>query len=465
MNQASAPTQTIADKYRLVRLIGRGGMGSVWEATHVSLGTTFAIKLIESQEDLDEEVQLRFLNEARAAARLQSRHVVRVFDHGVTDSGDPYIAMELLQGEPLSNRLARVRRLSMQDTATIIAQVARALNLAHSQGIVHRDLKPENIFLTQEPDSDEELVKVVDFGIAKFPRSSSDMAPCTRTGEVMGTPYYMSPEQARGIKSADHRADLWSLGVIAYRCVVGELPFDGNTLVDLMIRITTSDVPVPSAHADDVPEAFDKWFAKAVAREPEERFQTANELAAALAGIAEIPFAQEASLRRMPALDPSAETLPIQALGNATSPKVYSSTLGRKSASARQKRTPLLVGAIALVATLSGIGVYATVRNTSQAAPVASEAASATEPPPGSAATQAPAAMRSAVPASTSATADVAASATASATTSSTLTAEAAPVRTHAPVRPPPTRTTAKPRETSPPPATTPTAAATDVGY
>jgi eukaryotic-like serine/threonine-protein kinase len=452
VNEASPPTQTIAGKYRLVRLIGRGGMGSVWEATHVSLGTTFAIKLIENSQDIDDEVQIRFLNEARAAARLQSRHVVRVFDHGMTDSGEPYIAMELLQGEPLSNRLARVGRLSLEETATIVAQVARALNQAHAQGIIHRDLKPENIFLTREPDIDEECVKVVDFGIAKFPRTSAEMAPCTRTGEVMGTPYYMSPEQARGIKSADHRADLWSMGVIGYRCLVGELPFDGNTLVDLMIRITTGDLPVPSEHADNVPAEFDAWFAKSVARDPDDRFQSAVQLAGELASIAQIPFSQDASLRKLPSLDPAEQTVPLQPMGaNATSPKVYSSTLGKKSFAKKTNRAPWLVGAIAIVAILSGVAVFATVRNNAQTTPATSapESVPPTASPPVVAAPKVP-------------TSAASASASAPSPTES--------AKVVATVRPKLVRTAKARPSSNAPPATTTAAtkaapAATDVGY
>lgn len=374
MPDPSPPLQTIANKYRLVRLIGRGGMGSVWEAVHISLGTTFAIKLIENQPEVDEEIQIRFLNEARAAARLLSRHVVRVFDHGVTESGEPYIVMELLRGEPLSNRLARVGRIPLADTAIIITQVARALTQAHNEGIVHRDLKPENIFLTREADFDGEYVKVVDFGIAKLPKSSAELAPDTRTGEVMGTPYYMSPEQARGIKSADHRADLWSLGVIAYRCVVGELPFDGNTLVDLMIRITNGESPIPSARFEGIPTSFDDWFAKSVARNPDDRFQSATDLARALADLANVPFAPEVSLRSLP-VEPSAETIAAPSgSSHATSPKVYSSTLRR--AATRPNRTPLLLVAIACVAVAAGVGVYYAVRTP---APIADQATSAPE--------------------------------------------------------------------------------------
>jgi len=353
--------RTIAGKYRLTRLIGRGGMGSVWEAEHLSLGTTFALKVIGGEGGIDEETRLRFLNEARAAARLQSRHVVRVFDHGVTESGEPYIAMELLRGEPLSLRLARVGKLSLQETATIMGQTARALSQAHDMGIIHRDLKPENIFLTRELHVEEEFVKVVDFGIAKLPKTPSDVSPDTRTGEIMGTPYYMSPEQARGIKTADQRADLWSLGVIAYRCAVGCLPFDGNTLVDLMIRITTSPIPVPSEKCPTLPRDFDSWFHKAVARDPEDRFATAMDLAAELARIAGIPFNREASLRsRISSLD-AAPPAAFPSSANATSPKVYSSTLGRSPASSQ--RTGIALAAIAATAVVAGFAAFALVRS------------------------------------------------------------------------------------------------------
>ena len=444
-------TRTIAGKYRLSRLIGRGGMGSVWEAVHVSLGTTFAIKLIDGQGEIDEETQLRFLNEARAAARLQSRHVVRVFDHGVAETGEPYIAMELLHGEPLSKRLARVGKLSMQDTARIIAQTARALSQAHDFGIVHRDLKPENIFLTREVDVDEEFVKVVDFGIAKLPKTASELAPDTRTGEIMGTPYYMSPEQARGAKTADHRADLWSLGVIAYRCLVGALPFEGNTLVDLMIRITTSPIPVPSELAPTLPRAFDGWFRKAVARDPEDRFSTAMDLAGELARIAGIPFNQEASLRsRLSSIDEDLRSAVPQPGASATSPKVYSSTLGFRTAR-EFHRTPWIIAAIALATAVGGVGTYAAVRGSARLVdtPPATQDSARAEP------TQEPSAPTE------SARAEPSASASASAAMPKT---RPAPTPIRPPPNPLPARTAPAP---SPTPHPTPTAppAATDVGY
>ena len=158
----------VAGKYELVRLIGRGGMGTVWEGRHVSLGTRVAIKFIDVEYADSQEARTRFDNEARAAATIQSKHAIQIFDHGVTDDGKPYIVMELLVGEPLDARLDRLGRISLGDTARILRQVGRALARAHERGIVHRDLKPENIFLVRTPDEDDEIAEVLDFGIAKF---------------------------------------------------------------------------------------------------------------------------------------------------------------------------------------------------------------------------------------------------------------------------------------------------------
>src|SRR4029079_5184595 len=170
----------IAGKYQLVRMIGRGGMGSVWEARHASLGTRFAIKFIESEYADSQEARSRFDNEARAAATIQSKHAIQIFDHGVTDDGKPYIVMEMLQGDPLDKRLERLGRLPLQDVARILNQVCRALQRAHDGGIVHRDLKPEKIFLVRTPDDDEDVAKVLDFGIAKI-RGTAGSAPLSNS--------------------------------------------------------------------------------------------------------------------------------------------------------------------------------------------------------------------------------------------------------------------------------------------
>ena len=161
----------VAGKYELLERIGRGGMGSVWEARHATLGQKVAIKFIEADIAQTDEARKRFDNEAKAAATIQSKHAIQIYDHGVTEEGRPFIVMERLFGEPLDKRIERMGRLPVQDTARIIGQVCRALSRAHEGGIIHRDLKPENIFLTRSPDDDDEVAKVLDFGIAKDRKS------------------------------------------------------------------------------------------------------------------------------------------------------------------------------------------------------------------------------------------------------------------------------------------------------
>jgi serine/threonine protein kinase len=275
----------VAGKYEVLNLIGRGGMGSVWQGRHASLGTRVAIKFVDPEHAQSHEARARFVTEARAAATIQSKHAIQIYDHGVTDDGRPYIVMELLLGEPLDRRLERLGRLSLAETARILGQVCRALQRAHDAGIIHRDLKPENIFLVRSPDDDEETAKVLDFGIAKIMAAPGALAATssTKTGAVLGTPYYMSPEQARGLRNIDHRTDLWSLGVIAYKCVTGALPFEGESVGDLLVNICTGPVPSPSTAAGQLPKAFESWFFRAMEREPARRFAQASELANALA--------------------------------------------------------------------------------------------------------------------------------------------------------------------------------------
>jgi len=271
--------EIVAGKYRISRLIGRGGMGSVWEGVHTTLGSRVAVKFIDPAYAESPEARQRFENEARAAARLNSKYAVQVYDHGMMPDGRPFIVMEFLTGEPLDARLEREGRLPPADAAQILSQVCRALARAHSAGIVHRDLKPENVFLVWDEEDQANVAKVVDFGIAKFTENKAGISSSTRTGSVLGTPYYMSPEQARGLRSVDYRTDLWSLGVIAYRCIVGRLPFEGESVGDLLVKICTSPLPVPTQVVSDCPVGFDAWFARALERDPSARFVTAQELA------------------------------------------------------------------------------------------------------------------------------------------------------------------------------------------
>jgi serine/threonine-protein kinase len=221
-----AENAVVAGRFKLNRLIGRGGMGSVWQATHLGLDIPCAVKFIEGEMSNMAEAQTRFEREAKAAAQLRSPHVVQILDHGVCE-GTPYIAMELLDGEDLGKRLARNGRIQPSELSAIITQVTRALTKAHAVGIVHRDLKPDNIFLVR--DDDREIAKVLDFGIAKSASNALEGSN-TKTGAMLGTPYYMSPEQAQGIKTVDYRSDLWSLAVIVFQCLTGALPFESEAL-------------------------------------------------------------------------------------------------------------------------------------------------------------------------------------------------------------------------------------------
>jgi serine/threonine-protein kinase len=279
------PSALVAGKYRLTELLGRGGMGSVWAGIHTTLGTRVAVKFIDAEHVDSPEARHRFENEARAAAALRSKHVVEVYDHGVMDDGRPFIVMEFLDGEPLDRRLERVGRLPARDVARIVGQVCRALAKAHAAGIVHRDLKPENVFLVWDDEDGADVAKVVDFGIAKFTDATGPTTSATRTGSVLGTPYYMSPEQARGLRSVDYRSDLWSVGVIAFRCMTGRLPFEGEAVGDVLVKLCTAPIPVPSQYAPDVPPGFDAWLVRALGREPESRFQTASDLGRSLATV------------------------------------------------------------------------------------------------------------------------------------------------------------------------------------
>lgn len=289
MDEASHNTSDdlVAGKYRLVRMIGQGGMGSVWEGEHVTLGTRVAIKFIEHELADSDEARERFDKEARAAAKLQSRYVVAVHDHGLMPDRRPFIVMEFLQGQTLEDRAVACGRLDLAETALIIAQVAKGLAKAHELGIVHRDLKPENIFLTDSPDDDEQVAKIVDFGIAKFTEGApSGMSSSTRTGTILGTPVYMSPEQARGLRDIDFRSDLWALGVVVYRCVVGRLPFQGEAVGDIVVKICTQDPLLPSLVDPSLPKELDAWFSRCVVREREQRFASVKDLAASLLVVA-----------------------------------------------------------------------------------------------------------------------------------------------------------------------------------
>ncbi len=271
----------IAGKYRLERVIGRGAMGTVWEAVHLGLEDHVAVKLVANQYAQSREARYRFKVEATAAAKLRSRFAVQVYDSGETEGGVPYLAMERLEGETLENRLTQEGALSLLDTVRVASQVGRGLMRAHALGIVHRDLKPANIFLARSGDDEAGyLAKVLDFGIAKM--IDKNDTSTTRTGTVLGTPQFMSPEQVRGLKSLDHRADLYALGAVVFNMLTGKIAFEGEAFGDLLLSICTKPLPNVTTFAPDLPPSLDDWFHMACAREPEFRFQHADEMVDAL---------------------------------------------------------------------------------------------------------------------------------------------------------------------------------------
>ncbi len=269
----------LSDKYRLIRLLGKGGMGSVWLAEHTALKTQVAVKLIDSELGKLPKSRARFVREAQLAARIRSVHVVQVYDSGEAPDGRPYIAMEYLVGEALRDRLDR-GRLTITETGRIVSHVTRGLARAHDAGLIHRDLKPDNVFMARE--GDDEVIKVLDCGVAKASDalSDSDVDP-TRTGALVGTPYYMSPEQAQGLKTIDIRTDLWSMGVLVYECLTGHRPFTAEALGPLIGKILVAPITPPSVVAPDarLPPQLDAWMARALARDPNARFSSAKELA------------------------------------------------------------------------------------------------------------------------------------------------------------------------------------------
>jgi eukaryotic-like serine/threonine-protein kinase len=270
----------VGGKYSLEREIGRGGMGSIWIALDTQLRRRVALKLMRP-EMTSASSRGRFEREAMAVARIQNPHVIQIYDYGIDDDAQ-YIVMELLEGEDMEARIVRNPRLSIAAVATMVSQAAKALGAAHTAGIVHRDLKPANIFLARG--EAEEMVKILDFGVAAMSSLGDDLHT-TRTGTVLGTPHYMSPEQARSARSLDHRSDLWSLGVVAYRALTGQHPFTGESLGDLIVKICTDPFTPASEVVPELGIEVDHFFDRALAKDPALRFQSARDLMRAFAGL------------------------------------------------------------------------------------------------------------------------------------------------------------------------------------
>jgi serine/threonine-protein kinase len=268
--------QLLDGNYEVIRLIGEGGMGKVYEARHTRLHTKrFAVKLLHHALAREPEVVTRFQREAEAASVLAHPNVVGVYDVNTSADGRPYIVAELLEGEDLGKYLDRVGRLPAAEAVRIVRQVCRALGAAHSAGIVHRDVKPENVFLT----GPNTTVKVLDFGISKLTELSDGL---TKTGTVMGTPDYMAPEQARGDR-VDARADIYAVGAILYRALTGRKPFEGSDPMAILTAVLTQEPERPSMLEPEIPLSLELIVQRTMAKNPSERFSSMEMLEQALA--------------------------------------------------------------------------------------------------------------------------------------------------------------------------------------
>ncbi len=374
--------ETIDGKYRIVRLLGQGGMGAVFEGENLRIRRRVAIKLLHASISSQAESVARFEREAQAAARIGSDHICEVLDLGVLPDGTRYMVMEYLEGETLGAKIERMGRLGPEITVPIMAQVLEALGAAHAAGIIHRDLKPDNIFIVPSKAGLSNFVKVLDFGVSKFsPLAGSEMS-MTRTGAVVGTPYYMSPEQARGSSPVDQRTDIYAMGVLLYQATTGQVPFDAATFNELLFKIVLEAAPLPQQLVPDLDVEFSGMIQKAMAREPGARFQSCAEFKSALlawaaarpslallntgrASIPRLSLPSQPETTTLPAVRPDTPSWGSQngptAPGMGHTPQLTANSWGASSgvtgrATRPPSRMPILA-ALAAAATLFGAGL------------------------------------------------------------------------------------------------------------
>ncbi len=277
----------LKETYRVDALLGKGGMGAVYRTTHLRLGSKVAVKLLLSGVSNNPEAQHRFRREAKVAMDLSDENIVHIHDYDVTPEGMPFIVMEYLEGEDLGARISREAPLHLEIVVDLARQIGSALSAAHGQGVVHRDLKPENIFLKRRA-TGEEVVKVVDFGIAKVLDSESMV---TRTGALMGTPLFMAPEQARQeTRSIDGRADIFSFGCILYYMLSGQMPFYGKKYAQVLLQIISKDPPPLRSMVPLLPEEVEQVVHRALAKDPQERYQSVDLMMHALCNAAGVSW-------------------------------------------------------------------------------------------------------------------------------------------------------------------------------
>jgi serine/threonine protein kinase len=370
--------QTIGN-YRITAKLGEGGMGVVFLAEHPVIGRKVALKAIHPELSRNPEVVSRFMTEAKSVNQIGNEHIVDVMDFGTTPQGEFYFIMEFLQGESLSDRLRRERVFEPNRALGIAAQVADALAASHERGIIHRDLKPENIFLINRGQS-RDFVKVLDFGLAKLTQSEEKVGHKTRTGSVMGTPYYMSPEQCEGRANVDHRADIYALGVILFEMMTGSVPFGGEGYGEIIVKHLTQQPPSPRDLNPMLQPVHEALALRALVKPREGRFQTMAAFRAAL--LDPDGFASEAGPRNPApqpgpptprsgqiAVDPRLMASQLSSTGprKGTIPSTFRHGVGElidEDLKPPTSRRGLVIGALLLVAALGG-GGYALMQATS----------------------------------------------------------------------------------------------------
>jgi eukaryotic-like serine/threonine-protein kinase len=376
--------KTIDGKYQIVRLLGQGGMGAVYEATHVGTGRRVALKVIIA-ETISRDAILRFQREARAAGVIESQHIVQVLDTGIDrELGVPFMVMEYLLGEDLQKLYERIGALSPELALRIAAQACAGLQKAHEAHVVHRDIKPANIYLARR--DDDLVVKLLDFGIAKVKEEQltggTDPA-LTRTGSMMGSPLYMSPEQAQGLKTVDHRTDVWSLGAVLYEVLAGKTPHHRAETLGQLIMAICSAPPAPIQQlAPTVPQALADIVHRALQLDPKDRFQSVAEMRDAIRQL----LLQGTNLTEaMLVPDPGAQSVAnLQTLVLATGGAVAGNTadpFSRTASRTPSNKAPLVIG-LSLGTALGGTALWFALHSQTDAAGLGADASASVTPPP-----------------------------------------------------------------------------------
>jgi serine/threonine-protein kinase len=352
----------VAGKYRVDRVLGEGGMGVVVAATHEQLDQRVALKFLLPTLVSNTEVVRRFLREARAAVKIQSEHVARVLDVGATESGTPYMVMEYLDGEDIEHVLAARGPLPAEEAVALVLEACEAIAEAHSLGIVHRDLKPANLFLARRP-SGKAIVKVLDFGISKAPQGSKDAA-MTSTTALMGSPVYMSPEQMVATETVDVRTDVWCLGVVLYEMLSNELPFQADTMPELVFTVVQKPHVSLRARRPDVPPGLAAVVDRCLEKTQAQRFANIAELARALAPFA--PQRSEQSVERIEHVLGTASSghIPLAARAGDVAPRPDGQTFMPTTSQSATSRARFLAVPLVLALVAIGVGGFFVLRPT-----------------------------------------------------------------------------------------------------